>query len=232
MIYLIHAFPLSPSMYQPLMANLERPSKALTLPGFAGRALPDGAPNLGAFAQDVVSQIDQESVVLAGCSLGGYVIMEILRQRLIDPDAIILMDTKHTADAPEAVANRVRIAERAEAGDVDVTALSAPLLGSKSADLLTSVQALVRATPGSTIGWTQRAMALRPDSSDVLRSFANPALVIVGEEDALAPVPVAQEMASLLPRGALEVIDGAGHLAPWEKPLDVAGAINSFLRAG
>lgn len=230
MIYLIHAFPLGPSMYSSLIEQLDQPAKALTLAGFAGRPLPTSEPSLETFARDIVSQIEAGPIVLAGCSLGGYIVMEILRQQLLDPDAIILMDTKHTADTPEAVTNRIAIAERAEMGEVNVDSLSAPLLGSQSGQLVPDVQELVRMAPGATIGWTQRAMAKRPDSSGVLNAFTKPALVIVGEEDALAPVEVATQMAGLFSKGQLVAIKNAGHLAPMEQPTKVADAINSFLR--
>lgn len=203
---------------------------AVTLPGFGGRALPDADPDLGRFAEDVASQLPQgEDVILGGCSLGGYVVMEMLRRKLVSPRGLILMDTKHTSDNDQAVANRLVIAERAERGEDLVETLAAPLLGSKSQHLTDSVRGLIEQTPATSIAWTQRAMAARPDSSAVLREFDGKALVIVGEEDALAPVPIAREMAALFTQGQLEVIQDAGHLAPWEMPEVVAKAIARWL---
>ena len=231
MIVLIHAFPLSPVMYDQLIPQLNAPALAVTLPGFGGREAPSGDPHLSVFAQDVASQLPEGEIILGGCSLGGYVIMEMLRQGLADPAGLILMDTKHTADTEQAVANRMNVANTVELEGLEpmIETLAGPLLGSESEALRAPVRDLISKTPATTIAWTQRAMAARPDSSQVLADFAGKALVIVGEEDALAPVPVAQEMAGLMQAGRLRVIAHAGHLAPWERADDVAREINDWL---
>lgn len=231
MIVLIHAFPLSPTMYGPLQQHLETESVAITLPGFGGRPLPQGDPDLGAFAEDVAAQLPSGKVILGGCSLGGYVMMEMLRRGLVKPDGLILMDTKHTADNEQAIANRLKVADTAESHGIEslVETLAGPLLGSQSEDLQQPVRELIRQAPAATIAWTQRAMAGRSDSSETLASFSGKALVIVGEEDALAPVPVAQAMAGLMSASRLRVIARAGHLAPWERPEEVAQEINDWL---
>jgi pimeloyl-ACP methyl ester carboxylesterase len=74
-------------------------------------------------------------------------------------------------------------------------------------------------------------MAIRPDRRDQLAEIAVPTLVIVGEEDAIAPPDEARAMAEALPNGRLEIIPDAGHLAPYENPEAVDRAILDFLRS-
>lgn len=235
MIVFLHAFPLSPVMWQPLIEHLKYPSLAITLPGFGDKSLPPAAPSMSGLAREVWRElaeqnVDESELVLIGCSLGGYVIMELLRQG-VRPEAIGLFDTKHTADGPDAVANRLRVAQTAEEKGVAplVDALSGPLLSTKSSHLEGTLRDLVRSTDPSTIAWMQRAMAERPDSSDVLSGFEGPALIVVGEDDQLSPVSIATEMSRLVRSSKLEVIKDAGHLSPWEQPLQVASAIEQWL---
>ena len=55
-----------------------------------------------------------------------------------------------------------------------------------------------------------------------------PMLVVVGEEDEITPVEGAREMAAAA--GAeLEIIAGAGHAAPVERPREVAAALRVFM---
>ena len=62
------------------------------------------------------------------------------------------------------------------------------------------------------------AMRDRPDRTGVVRAFAGPLVVAVGEADDVLSVGEARELAALTPRGRLEVFPGAGHLVSLEQP--------------
>jgi sigma-B regulation protein RsbQ len=57
-----------------------------------------------------------------------------------------------------------------------------------------------------------------------------PTLVIVGQEDTIAPPEVAHTMAAALPRARLALIPLAGHTPSVERPIPTAEAILAFLR--
>ena len=63
-----------------------------------------------------------------------------------------------------------------------------------------------------------RAGRLREDLTASLGALACPVLYIVGEEDALCPPAWHAEWHRRTPRAALEVLPGAGHMAPLERP--------------
>ncbi|HEU5018826.1 MAG TPA: alpha/beta fold hydrolase, partial [Pseudolabrys sp.] len=57
-----------------------------------------------------------------------------------------------------------------------------------------------------------------------------PTLVVVGSEDRLTTVRMAQELATEIPGAELSVIDDAGHLVNIEKPAEFNAAVIDFLR--
>ena len=56
-----------------------------------------------------------------------------------------------------------------------------------------------------------------------------PTLVIVGDEDAITPPALSEELAALIPNSRLDVIHGASHLANLDKPEEFNRAIDDFL---
>jgi pimeloyl-ACP methyl ester carboxylesterase len=82
---------------------------------------------------------------------------------------------------------------------------------------------------GATIAWAQRAMAARPDSSEVLRNNEVPTLIVRGEQDTLIPPDEADALAALMPKAEVVVLAGAGHLPPLEVPEEFTGAVARWL---
>ena len=77
---------------------------------------------------------------------------------------------------------------------------------------------MIRGSSARAVADGARGLAARPDSRDLLPTIDVPALVIVGEHDALTPVSDAQELATRMPNARLEVIDQAGHMSNLENP--------------
>ena len=166
--------------------------------------------------------------------MGGYTALALLERHPDLVAGLALMDTKSTADAPEAHANRLRIADEAEAsGTVDpVRAMSGVLLGETTRTLRPEVTATVdrwigEQTPAA-VAWCQRAMAARPDRTDVLRSYDGPVLVLVGDEDTVTPVAAAEHLVAAAPRARLVIVPHAGHLTAIEDPAAVAAALSEL----
>ncbi|MDX6197314.1 MAG: hypothetical protein QOJ79_465 [Actinomycetota bacterium] len=242
-LVLLHAFPLSATMWLEQRDGLASECRVITPDqrGFGGSALGEDPPSLDTAADDIaelLDRLDLDQVVLGGLSMGGYVAMALLRRHPDRIFALILADTKATADPEAGKANRERIAaavESDETSTVLVDEVLPALLGSTttaSRPLISGrVRGLVQAAPASAVAWAQRAMAGRPDSFDTLRAFDRPALVIVGEEDVLSPPPDAEAMAATLPHGRLVVIPEAGHLTAVETPEAFNAQVAGFLAA-
>ena len=239
-LVLLHAFPLSSAMWLAQREGLGDRCRVITPDqrGFGGSELGDDEPSLDACADDLARLLDRlelDRVVLGGLSMGGYVAMAFLRRHAARVSALLLADTKATADPEAARANRERIAQAVLEPESTVlvddvlptligttTVASRPLVSGR-------VRALVQAAPPAAVAWAQRAMAARPDSLDTLRGFAGPALVVVGEEDQLSPVDDARAMADALPAGRLVVLPDAGHLTAVETPEAFTAAVADFL---
>ena len=70
---------------------------------------------------------------------------------------------------------------------------------------------------------------IRPDATEELASITVPTLVIVGEDDALAPPDVAQDMHERIRGSELAVLPHAGHLSNLENPEAFNAAVARFL---
>jgi pimeloyl-ACP methyl ester carboxylesterase len=71
----------------------------------------------------------------------------------------------------------------------------------------------------------------RVDGEAALRAYRGPLLVACGAQDALTPPDDHRAMAEQAPGARLIVIEDCGHMAPMERPDDVARALREWLRA-
>jgi len=244
-VVFLHAFPCDHRMWEPQVQAVSAAgwqALALNLPGFGGTDLPDTEPTLDSAADAVLmtlaAGVGTEPVVLVGVSLGGYVAMNILRRHPERAGALVLCDTKATADSAEARLNRERLAALVEdqPGDscrILEQAVLPGLLGPTTVDQRPATVDRVRewlceAEPDS-VAWYQRAMAVRPASLAALEGFDGPAAIIWGEEDALSLWPEQELMSQALRSAPILRIAGAGHLANVESPVEVASGILDFL---
>lgn len=242
-VVLLHAFPLTSAMWSSQRDALAPSFRVITpdLRGFGTSPLDDGPPDLAAMADDVAALLDAlgiDTAVVGGLSMGGYVTLALLRRFPDRVRGVVLADTKASADSPEAAANRERIATTVLAGPSSpllLDELVPTLIGATTKRhrpaVVERVRAQVAEAPAAAVAWAQRAMAVRPDSFDLLRTLRVPLLVVVGEEDALSPVLDASAMVDAAATARLVVIPGAGHLSAVEAPEQFTAALADFLRA-
>lgn len=79
--------------------------------------------------------------------------------------------------------------------------------------------------------WTDGlAGLLETDLRQVLPRIGVPALVVVGEHDRVTPPASGLELAAELPDGRFVLLEGAGHIAMMERPVELDREIRSFAR--
>jgi pimeloyl-ACP methyl ester carboxylesterase len=240
-LVLLHAFPFSRQMWQFQFDGLTTQMRLVTpdLPGFGQTPVSSEPPGLGVMADGVLGVLDElglDRVVLGGLSMGGYVAMEILRRRPQAVGALILADTKASADSEQAADNRRRMADLLE--DKHSTRVLAhevlPTLVSETTrqehpETVAWLREIVEDTDPLGAAWAQRAMAARGDYFQTLRRVEVPTLVIVGEQDELSPPAEARAMVDAVPGAQIAVIGGAGHLTAAETPDEFNGLVCDFV---
>ena len=240
-IVFIHAFPLNRTMWAPQVSALVERCRciAVDLRGFGETALAEPV-SMDQYADDVVAVMDKlgvERAIVAGCSMGGYTAFALWRRHPERVRALVLADTKATADTDEARAKRVALIETARTqGSTAVANLQiASLIGKtareKQPDTYDAVHRMIAQTKPEAIAAARVAMMQRPDSTPTLATITVPTLVIVGDEDVPTPVKDARAMHQGIPGSRLEIVAGAGHLANLERPAAFNHLMTEFVGA-
>jgi 3-oxoadipate enol-lactonase len=240
-VVLLHAFPLSRSMWAPQREALQDAYHVIAadLRGFGGSKAFDDPPSLDQVADDVAGLLDElkisERIVLGGLSMGGYAALAFARRHAGRLRGLILADTKAEADDAEGKANRERsiafAAQNTARAVLDqmMPKLLAPETMTAHPELIDLLRHIATdQTPAAIIG-ALRAMRDRPDSSPSLSAITVPTLVVVGEKDTLTPPALAESLAARIRGAKLVRIAGAGHLSNMEKPELFNTAVRSFL---
>jgi pimeloyl-ACP methyl ester carboxylesterase len=170
---------------------------------------------------------------LAGFSMGGYLVFEILRQAPERVAKLALIDTSARADTPEATEMRQRRIEQARAGKFGlVMEQSFPTSvhpdNASDSGLYSMHRAMAEANGSEAYIRHQEAIIGRPDSRPGLGAIKVPTLVIVGGADQITPPDAAREMHEGIAGSRLVTIPRAGHLALLEQPTLVAAALKDW----
>ncbi|MFD0550681.1 alpha/beta fold hydrolase [Streptomyces rectiviolaceus] len=241
-VVLLHALSLRATMWEAQAGALRALGHRVLAPdqrGFGATPLGDEPPSLDTVADDLARTLDEhgiERAALAGSSMGGYAAMAFLRRFPDRVAGLALMSARATADSPEAATQRLQFAhvvQDEKAGRPLVERVTPALLGAttrrRNPELLARVLADARAADPAALAWAQRAIAARPDSTDVLRAARVPAVVIAGAEDALVAADESRHVADALPHARLVTVARAGHLQPLEAPEKVTAALGRLL---
>jgi pimeloyl-ACP methyl ester carboxylesterase len=190
-------------------------------------------------AADVVALLDDlgiDRAVWVGHSMGGYITMAALRAV---PERIMgvgLVATHPFADSEDKRIQRNESAELALVQGSADTAFSmmgiifSPNVEGKS-PMAQEIYNIMVNTPPAGIAGALRGMAIRPDSVETLQNAEVPAVVIIGTEDQIVKVDVAEEMVARMPHASLVKIENSGHLPMIEQPEATTAALRSFLQS-
>lgn len=223
-LVLLHAFPLDSRMWEPqLEAFGDRPVASPELYG-RGTTIAD-------YAASLLAEIDGE-LAAVGASMGGYVALALARAAPERVRALGLVGARADADTPErkeARATSIALVER-EGPEALWREMQARLLSENAPpDAVARARAIALEQEPKRLVEALVALRDRPDATEVVRSFAGPALVAVGERDPFFSVDEARALAALAPEARLEVFPGAGHLPSLEQPARFNAALSAFL---
>jgi pimeloyl-ACP methyl ester carboxylesterase len=250
----LHGYPLDHRIWDPLASRAAAgallPITSVFAPDFRGRGTSSRPAALthamSLLADDMAEEISRavpetEPFLVAGLSMGGYVAFEFVKRhgarfrgRL---QGLALFDTKASADDEAGRANRKEAIEAVRAHGIEA-ALAAMLpnllaRGSRNTPAEETARAMILATPPATAMADLAGLALRDEGFEVLSGWEKPLLVVVGDEDLIAPPSDAEAMmaaAGRAPWAKLVGVPGAGHLVPLESPDEAADALVALAR--
>ena len=189
-------------------------------------------------ASDVLNLLDHLRVtkaVFAGCSIGGYVMMELWRRTPQRMRGLVFVCSKPQPDAEANLVKRAETIARARAEGVTelFNGMAQNLLGATTRkerpEVVEEVRAQMTLTAEAEVA-VQAGLATRPDSIPTVATIRAPVLAIAGAEDTSV---TAAEMEAFRPApGGCEfhTIGGAGHLGAYEQPKKIAVLMAPWLR--
>ena len=250
-VVFLHPTPFNGTFWNPLIARLE--GVRAIVPDFRGHGesqlgtqLPAGhfarvpdAPvlTMSQLASDVLRLLDVlklERPFFVGCSIGGYVLLELWRRAPERMKALAFICSKPQADAETNLDRREQAILQVRAGktavllDGMVQSLVGATARAKRTQIAGEVRDLMKISPDALVA-VQAGLGVRPDSVPTVASITVPVLAVAGGEDG-ACTPAEMEAFCAAPGGCTyTLLADAGHTAAYEQPDAVAGILRRWL---
>jgi len=251
-VVFLHPTPLDREFWRPLIEDLG--GIRAIVPDLRGHGLSELGPNLpvGGFtrvpdapvltmaqlADDVLALLDHLKVpeaVFAGCSIGGYVLLELWRKAPKRMQGLVFVCSKPQPDAEANQQKRAANIAQARAGGTAALfdGMAQTLIGATARERRPAIVAELRArmtlTPEAAVA-VQAGLATRPDSVPTVSTIDVPVLAIAGGEDT-AVTASDMEAFRVAPGGCeFHLLPDAGHFAAYEQPRKVAALLAEWLR--
>jgi pimeloyl-ACP methyl ester carboxylesterase len=251
-VVFLHPTPLDREYWRPLIENLG--GVRAIVPDLRGHGQSELGSNLpvGAFARvpdapvltmaqlasDVLALLDHLQItgaVFAGCSIGGYVLLELWRRAPERVQGLVFVCSKAQPDAEANLARRAATIAivRAEGTDALFNGMAQSLTGAtareRRPEMVAELRARMTLTPEAAVA-VQAGLAVRPDSLPTVATIDAPILAIAGGEDP-GVTPAEMEAFNAAPGGCeFHLLPDAGHFAAYEKPRKVAALLAEWLK--
>ena len=252
-VVFLHPTPLDQDYWRPLVEGLA--GVRAIVPDFRGHGASELGSNLpvGQFARvpdapvltmaqlaaDVLALLDQLEVaeaVFAGCSIGGYVLLELWRQAPQRMQGLAFICSKPQPDAEANLAKRAETIAKARAEGVDgiFDGMTQTLIGASARrrhpKMVSELRARMTLTSEALVA-VQAGLAVRPDSVATVATIMAPVIAIAGGEDP-GVTPADMEAFIDAPGGCeSHVLPDAGHFAAYEQPEKVAASLAAIYDA-
>jgi pimeloyl-ACP methyl ester carboxylesterase len=250
-VVFLHPTPLDGAFWQPLTERLagvraivpdlrgHGGSELGQLPKGGFTLVPD-APvlTMERLAADVLTLLDHLKVrtaVFAGCSIGGYVLLEIWRQAPERVRGLAFVCSKPQPDAEANLPRRAATIAQARAGKSSALfdGMALTLIGAtalrQQLEIVSQLRARMTLTAQALVA-VQAGLATRPDSLPTVPTITVPVLAIAGGEDSSA-FPAEMDAFQDAPGGCdFHLLTDAGHFAAYEQPEKVAAFLDEWLR--
>jgi 3-oxoadipate enol-lactonase len=252
-VVFLHPTPLDHDYWRPLIGNIAGIRAIVPdLRGHGASQLGSGLPiggfdrvpdapvlTIGQLAADILVLLDKlklQTAVFAGCSIGGYVLLELWRRAPERMAGLAFVCSKPQPDAEANLEKRaaniasVRASGTGPLFDGMANTLVGATARERHPSMIAEVRARMTLTAEAAIA-VQAGLAIRADSVPTVSAITAPILAIAGGEDATTKVA---EMEAFLtsPQGCCDfhVLPDAGHFAAYEQPEKIAVLIAEWLK--
>jgi len=182
---------------------------------------------------DLLGQLDLDRAALAGHSMGGSIVLRYAADRPERVAAAVVVG------GPATFPNAVRAGLRARADTVEAEGMAAvaetvatngmaPGFRDANPEELRAYVALLLANDVRGYAAQCRGLAELDLEGDLPR-IAAPVLLVGGDVDAVVPPGANERSAASVPSCELHVLEGCGHIIPWEKPAELVALVRPFL---
>lgn len=241
-LVLLHALPLDSTMWDAVRNELaDVDILTVDAPGFGaspmGAELSDAAPSTATYVAAIKATLDSlgiTRIALGGLSMGGSVAADFVATYPEMVAGLALMDTNISADNADRKAFRESVAQLADQGEgySAVADWKHTMVGSAiSEEMRASLDERFRALPNEGLAWIQRALAQREDRSSAPGLVAGPVFFVRGTEDPTASLESFMELALHVKEPYIREIEGVGHFAADENPVELAKILREFVEA-
>lgn len=189
---------------------------------------------LGRMAQDAWQLVDSRPadtpLVLAGFSMGGYVVMEMLSQTTRSLHSVAFLSTSARPESTQGLAARLTTIEAMQTDFPKVVEGILKWSTYKPSQALTLAMRQMMLDLGSEVGIRQtRAIMARRDHRAMLRGLTCPVHLMCGQWDRVTPPEYMHELSSLIPHAPCQIVENSGHMLPTEQADLVAHLLRQML---
>lgn len=173
---------------------------------------------------------------LAGLALGSYVALEVMRLAPQRVDRLALVGARASADLPEEreiVETMIKMAQIGRFDDLHQASWSRLVHMGRLGDVALEglVRSMAEKTGPARYIRQQRASTARPGYEPLLSGIRCRTVVICGDDDALSPRFMSEDLADGIRGAELVFVPECGHLSTIERPEAVNAALGSWLAA-
>ncbi len=248
----LHPTPLDGEYWRPMIEDLAGVRAIVPdFRGHGGSELGDGLP-VGGFSQvpdapvltmaqlaaDVIALLDHlhlQDAVFAGCSIGGYVLLELWRQAPKRMNGLAFVCSKPQPDAEANLGKRAATIAQARGGGAQALfdGMAQALIGAtargRRPEIVPELRARMTLTAEALVA-VQAGLATRPDSVPTVATIDVPILAVAGGEDPVV-TPIDMQAFHGAPGGCeFHLLPNAGHFAAYEQPRKIAALMAEWLR--
>lgn len=233
---LIHSLGMDREFWRPVAERMDAAVLLYDCTGHGASPKPPGPYTVEGFADDLARLLDHlgwDSAMVAGASMGGCVALAFAARHPQRVASLGLVDTTAWYGAPEQWEERAQKALReglAALVSFQVSRWFGEAFREANPEAVRQCVATFLKNEPRAYAETCRMLGAA-DLRGVLRAIAVPTAVVVGEDDYATPPAMSRELHRAIGGSTLAVLKGARHLAPLERPAEVAAQLSRLLDA-